>query len=51
MEALQNAAKYARASAARVTLCPDGQWLAFTVEDDGKGFDPASRPGEPGCKV
>jgi signal transduction histidine kinase len=44
LEALQNAAKYARASAARVTLCPDGQWLAFTVEDDGQGFDPGITP-------
>jgi signal transduction histidine kinase len=44
LEALQNAAKYAKASAARVTLRPDGQWLAFTVEDDGQGFDPATTP-------
>ena len=44
LEALQNAAKYAQASAARVTLRPDGQWLAFTVEDDGQGFDPATTP-------
>ena len=42
LEALQNAAKYAQASAARVTLRPDGRWLAFTVEDDGQGFDPAT---------
>jgi signal transduction histidine kinase len=44
LEALQNTAKYAHASAARVTLSHDGQDLAFTVEDDGKGFDPASTP-------
>jgi len=44
LEALQNAAKYAQASAARVTLRPDGRWLAFTVEDDGQGFDPATTP-------
>ena len=44
LEALQNVAKYARASAARVTLRPDGQGLAFTVEDDGQGFDPATTP-------
>jgi hypothetical protein len=43
-EALQNVAKYAQASAAHVTLRPDGQWLAFTVEDDGQGFDPATTP-------
>ncbi|MFI5081341.1 MAG: sensor histidine kinase [Streptosporangiales bacterium] len=44
LEALQNVAKYAQASAAHVTLRPDGQWLAFTVEDDGQGFDPATTP-------
>jgi signal transduction histidine kinase len=44
LEALQNVAKYAQAPAARVTLCPDGQCLAFTVEDDGTGFDPATTP-------
>jgi len=42
LEALQNAAKYAQASAARVTLCQDGQYLVFTVADDGTGFDPAT---------
>lgn len=41
-EALQNVAKYAHASAARVTLRGDDRCLAFTVEDDGKGFDPAA---------
>ena len=41
LEALQNVAKYARASTARVTLsCPDGH-LDFTVTDDGDGFDAA----------
>ena len=41
LEALQNVAKYARASRATVTLsCPDGH-LGFTVTDDGDGFDPA----------
>ena len=44
LEALQNVTKYAQASAASVTLRPDGQWLAFTVEDDGQGFDPATTP-------
>ena len=44
LEALQNTAKYAQASAAQVTLCGDGQYLVFTVTDDGKGFDPASTP-------
>jgi signal transduction histidine kinase len=41
LEALQNVAKYARASRATVALsCPDGR-LEFTVADDGDGFDPA----------
>jgi signal transduction histidine kinase len=44
LETLQNAAKYAQASAARVTLCQDGQYLAFTVADDGTGFDRATTP-------
>jgi signal transduction histidine kinase len=44
LEALQNVAKYAQASAARVSLRHDGRCLAFTVEDDGTGFDLASTP-------
>ena len=41
LEALQNVAKYARASRATVGLsCPDGQ-LGFTVTDNGDGFDTA----------
>jgi len=44
LEALQNTAKYAQASAAQVTLCGDGQHLVFTVTDDGTGFDPATTP-------
>jgi signal transduction histidine kinase len=42
LEALQNVAKYAHASAARVTLGHDGQHLTFTVTDDGTGFDQAT---------
>jgi signal transduction histidine kinase len=42
LEALQNVAKYARASSAKVALsCPDGH-LEFTVTDDGGGFDTAT---------
>src|SRR5215469_1830795 len=44
LEALQNVAKYAQASAARVTLGHDGPYLVFTVTDDGKGFDQAITP-------
>jgi signal transduction histidine kinase len=41
LEALQNIAKYAHASSAKVALsCPDGH-LEFTVTDDGDGFDTA----------
>jgi signal transduction histidine kinase len=50
LEALQNVAKYAQASAARVTLCHDGRCLAFTVEDDGKGFDEATTPAGSGLQ-
>jgi signal transduction histidine kinase len=44
LEALQNVAKYARATGARVTLGQDGPCLAFTVADDGTGFDRAATP-------
>jgi len=44
LEALQNVAKYAQASAARVRLGQEGPSLVFTVEDDGTGFDPATTP-------
>jgi signal transduction histidine kinase len=42
LEALQNAAKYAQARQARVTLGHDGRALTFTVGDDGRGFDQAA---------
>ena len=43
LEALQNVAKYAGATRAVVRLwAPDGS-LAFTVSDDGAGFDPSAR--------
>jgi signal transduction histidine kinase len=44
LEALQNTAKYAHASTARIALCHNGRDLAFTVEDDGTGFASASTP-------
>jgi len=50
LEALQNIAKYAQASAAHVTLRHDGRCLAFTVEDDGKGFDQATTPAGSGLQ-
>jgi len=39
LEALQNVAKYARASRAAITLSRPGGRLEFTVTDDGDGFD------------
>jgi signal transduction histidine kinase len=43
LEALQNVAKYAQASRAIVRLsCLDGH-LSFAVQDDGVGFDPATK--------
>ena len=41
LEALQNTAKYARASRAAVALSCPGNHLEFTVTDDGTGFDTA----------
>ncbi len=42
LEALQNVAKYAEASAATVRLRAEDGALHFEVADDGRGFDPAS---------
>ncbi|CAN5727233.1 hypothetical protein BH18ACT17_BH18ACT17_00030 [soil metagenome] len=42
LEALQNTAKYAGASRATVTLSRANGSLAFTVSDDGAGFDPSA---------
>jgi signal transduction histidine kinase len=42
LEAIQNAAKYARASGVRITIGHDGPNLTFEVRDDGVGFDTAS---------
>jgi signal transduction histidine kinase len=41
LEALNNVAKYAGASAAEVSLAQEDGHLSFTVRDDGAGFDPA----------
>jgi signal transduction histidine kinase len=41
LEALNNVAKYAGASAAEVHLAQQNGDLSFTVHDDGAGFDPA----------
>jgi signal transduction histidine kinase len=42
LEAVQNVAKYARATHAEVRLEASPQTLTFTVRDDGRGFDPAT---------
>jgi signal transduction histidine kinase len=43
LEALQNTQKYAGAGHATVRLNVHGDELRFEVEDDGKGFDPATQ--------
>ena len=40
LEAIQNAVKYARSTSILVTLRRSGGELAFSVADDGAGFDP-----------
>jgi signal transduction histidine kinase len=44
LEALQNVAKYANASSARIRLAGGDRTVAFEVTDDGSGFDPARTP-------
>ncbi len=41
-EAVNNAVKYSDADRIRVSLHNGGDVLAFTIEDDGKGFDPGA---------
>jgi two-component system nitrate/nitrite sensor histidine kinase NarX len=43
-EALQNARRYSGASRVYLRLATDGQQAALTVEDNGRGFDPAASP-------
>src|SRR4029078_7274749 len=42
LEALQNVVKHAEASGAIVHLSGLPGWLDFAVDDDGRGFDPAT---------
>src|ERR1700674_3732258 len=44
LEALQNVAKYAEANRVSLRLWTEDANLAFSVQDDGKGFDPMTVP-------
>ena len=44
LEALQNAAKYAKPGEVVVRLQEHGEELVFSIEDDGAGFDQATTP-------
>jgi signal transduction histidine kinase len=44
LEALQNIAKYAHATQARICVRADGGTLRFTVSDDGAGYDTRRTP-------
>jgi signal transduction histidine kinase len=44
LEALQNAAKYAKAGEVVVRLHEEGGELVFSIQDDGDGFDQATTP-------
>ncbi|MDQ4027615.1 MAG: sensor histidine kinase, partial [Actinomycetota bacterium] len=44
LEAMQNVAKYAHATSARVTLAMNDDELVFRVDDDGTGFDVRTTP-------
>lgn len=50
LEAIQNAAKYSRASAVRVRIDRSGDALTFSIEDDGVGFDAAATEGGTGLQ-
>ncbi len=50
LEALQNVAKYAEASAAIVQLATDDGELRFSVADDGRGFDVTTTPSGTGLQ-
>jgi signal transduction histidine kinase len=42
LEAMQNVAKYAEASQVKLRVWLQGSTMAFAVEDNGKGFEPAT---------
>jgi signal transduction histidine kinase/ligand-binding sensor domain-containing protein len=47
-ECLRNIQEHACATSARVLLRSDGEHLSLSVQDNGRGFDPAAARGEPG---
>lgn len=50
LEALQNATKHAAASAVEIRLSENGDELAFSVVDDGSGFDAGASPAGSGLQ-
>ena len=50
LEALQNVAKYANASTARVRLADRDGTVTFEVTDDGRGSIPSTRRSGPGSR-
>ena len=46
-EALRNVARHSRASSVEVELCAAGGSLTLAVHDNGVGFDPTRRRGQP----
>jgi signal transduction histidine kinase len=50
LEAIQNAAKYARASSVRVRLGQEADTVTFAVEDDGVGFETSRTEGGSGLQ-
>ena len=50
LEAMQNAAKYARAAGVHVSLAREGDTLSFRVQDDGIGFDAIETAGGTGLQ-
>jgi two-component system sensor histidine kinase UhpB len=49
-EALTNAVRHARAGAIRFSLCRGAGEVVLTVQDDGRGFDPARVSPAPGIR-
>ena len=43
-EALTNAARHSDADKLTIRLAGDAEWVTLTIQDDGKGFNPTSRP-------